>query len=62
MDADSGINLAILYATLVIIIGTIVTEWPPERIDWIFVIGGSITFLIFLRIVLLIWNLDPLFN
>ena len=62
MDVDSGTNLAILYATLVIILGTIVTEWPPERLDSVFFVSVAITFLIVLRIVVLIWNLDPVFN
>lgn len=62
MDPDSGTNLAVLYATLIIIIGTVVSEWPPKRLDAIFWISFFVTSLIVLRIGLLIWNLDPLFN
>ncbi len=62
MDADSGTNLAVLYATLIIIIGTIVTEWPPERLDVVFWVSAVVTALIVVRIGLLIWDLDPLLN
>lgn len=67
----SRINLAALYATLILIIGTVISKWPPEgQKEWfpvvfndiMFVFSGVVTILITLRILLLIWNSDPLFG
>ena len=62
MDSETGTNLAVLYATLIIIIGTIVTEWPPERLDFVFWGAVTATTLIVLRISHLIYKIDPLFD
>ena len=68
---QSLINLAALYATLILIIGAVVSKWPSEgQGDWfpavlndiVFVLSGIATPLIVLRILLLIWNADPLFR
>lgn len=62
MDPDSGTNLAVLYATLIIIIGTVLTEWPPQDYNAVLYIGFGLGGLIFIRILHLIWQLDPLIN
>jgi hypothetical protein len=59
MDPDVGTNLGVLYATLIIIIGTIVTEWPPRRIDEVFILASIATSLIVLRVFHLIYKIDP---
>jgi len=65
------INLAALYATVILIIGTVVSEWPPEgQEEWfptifndvLFVFSAVVTILITFRILLLIWQTDPLFG
>ena len=70
-EEPSLINLAALYATLILIIGTVVSEWPPEgQKEWfpailndaLFVLSVIFTALIVLRILLLIWKTDPLFK
>jgi len=68
-ENNSLIDLAALYATLILIIGTTISEWPPDGQkgwfpegfdDVLFVIFGIATILIFMRILLLIRNADPL--
>jgi hypothetical protein len=70
-EEPSLVNLAALYATLILIIGTVISEWPPEgQKEWfpavlndgLFVLSVLFTALIVLRILLLIWKSDPLFN
>jgi hypothetical protein len=70
-EDPSLINLAALYATLILIIGTVISEWPPEgQKEWfpafvsdgLFVLSVVFTAGIMLRILLLIWNTDPLFK
>jgi hypothetical protein len=70
-EDGSLINLAALYATLILIIGTVVSEWPPEgQKEWfpvvvndiLFALSGIATFFIILRILILIWNTDPMFR
>jgi len=70
-EEPSLINLAALYATLILIIGTVISEWPPEgQKEWfpvilndgLFVLSVIFTALIVLRILLLIWKTDPLFK
>ena len=65
------INLAALYATLILIIGTVISEWPPEgQKEWfpvwvndaLFVVSAIVTIGIVLRILILIRNTDPLFS
>lgn len=62
-----SINLAVLYATVMIIFGTILSEWPPDGQkeyipvvvgDLLMVTLGAISVLIFFRIVHLIWVLE----
>jgi len=52
------INLAVLYATLIIILGTVVTEWPPRRLDALFWTSSLITGVITLRILSLIYHIE----
>lgn len=70
-EEPSLINLAALYATLILIIGTVVSKWPPEgQKEWfpallndgVFIFSVIFTGLIVLRILLLIWKTDPLFG
>lgn len=70
-EETSLVNLAALYATLILIIGTVISEWPPEgQKEWfpailsdiLFVFSVIFTALIVLRILLLIWKTDPLFR
>ena len=53
VDSESGpkdqslIDLAALYATLILIIGTVVSKWPPEgQKDWFPVIFNDIVFVL----------------
>jgi len=60
MDPQTRTNLGVLYATLIIIFGTIATEWPPGEVNLVLVAIGIFTAGIAVRIVLLIWKIDPL--
>lgn len=67
-EASPLVNLAAPYAALILIIGTIISEWPPEDQkgrfpvwvgDALFVVSAVVTVGIVLRILILIKKTDP---
>lgn len=59
------VNTGVLYATVILVVGTVVSEWPPEGqqfpeflSDFVFFGSTFITAAIFVRIGLLIYRVE----